>query len=155
MASEKLFKDAQTLLEMHSRHGISPFFKPIKLVSVQPGEVVFSFEVEDIYMNVSGYFHGGILAVVVDVLTFIAAGTLTDTFHGDSVEMSVRYLKGIRKGETIHVKAEAVRAGKKFFICNADFIDEDGKLAARGSQTIYHTTPSSTSTKHKNLAAKL
>lgn len=66
-----------------------------------------------------------------------------------------RYLKGIRKGETIHVKAEAVRAGKKFFICNADFIDEDGKLAARGSQTIYRTTPSSTSTKHKNLAAKL
>ncbi|KAJ8033916.1 Acyl-coenzyme A thioesterase 13 [Holothuria leucospilota] len=140
-SKEKLLTRAELMLKETRVLGLSDdasFSDHVKIVSVEPGRVDVKFEVTENLLNIRGYVHGGVLAFLVDVITFMSTSTLLPfEFSAVSLNLNTNFVKGIKHGETIYATAVAVRAGKKIIFAKVHFRDADGNLRAYGGQTIY------------------
>jgi len=76
---------------------------------------------------------GGYLAALADqVLAFAAMTVLEDNQHFRTTELSISYFNKISKGR-IAIRGSVVNRNSRLIHVSADFLREDGKLAARAT----------------------
>jgi len=112
-----------------------------KVDALAPGRAVMSLERRSEVLQQHGFFHGGVIAFLVDNATTVAAGTLADREAGQGV-LTAEYKLNFTspaKGERIVCEAQVLRPGKRMSVVEAKvFSHEKGqaKLCAVALATI-------------------
>jgi len=112
-----------------------------KIDALAPGKAVMSLQRRDEVLQQHGFFHGGVIAFLVDNATTVAAGTLVDRSVGSSVltaEYKLNFTAPAR-GERIVCEAVVLKPGKRMTVVEAKvFSHEEGeaKLCAVALATI-------------------
>lgn len=106
----------------------------LKLLEIQPGHAKLSIEILTDSLNLYGNAHGGFLFSLCD----IAAGMSTYAFEQVNVTQcsSISFLRAVNAG-TIFVESNAVHKGRKTVVNNVTISDENGRLLATATFTMF------------------
>jgi len=111
-----------------------------KIDRLAPGEAVLSLDRREEVLQQHGFFHGGVIAFLVDNATTIAAGTLIDRPGQGclTAEYKLNFLAPAR-GERIVCEAQVLKPGRRMSVVEARvFSHESGepKVCAVALATI-------------------
>jgi uncharacterized protein (TIGR00369 family) len=79
--------------------------------------------------------HGGLLATVLDEAMIYAAGS--KGLLCVSVEITVRFIKPARTGETYRLSGRVIGTKRKITFAESEIVDGDGKPVARASGKLF------------------
>lgn len=114
---------------------------------VGPGRVIMSIARRHEVMQQHGFFHGGVIAFLIDNATTCAAGTVVD--RSTQTCLTAEYKLNIlspAKGDRVVCTATVVKPGRRFTVCEAKVHchSQDGeKLVAVALATIANVAVSS------------
>ena len=95
---------------------------------------------EEQHFQPFGLVHGGVYSSLVDAAAFWAVYTQIDEHLGlTTVELKLNYLAPITEG-TMIAKGRSIKVGKTLCVGEASIENEEGKLLARGTETMMTLT---------------
>ena len=122
----------------------------VQIVSASNGRLTAEMEVTEESLNWSDSLHGGMTATLVDQLSSLALTTAlvkeedlkTETNFAKvksvSLDLSISYLNGVKKGETLLIEAKTLKFGKTIaFLCVDIFNKQTNQLVVTGKHTKY------------------
>jgi uncharacterized protein (TIGR00369 family) len=138
--------DALTEEEQQRRRAAVAQLMPATPYLAGLGVVIDRYEPDDVTLrlpfradltNDGTYYHGGVIASVIDTAGAAAAWSNHDFDKGaraSTVSMSIQYV-GAAKASDLICHAKAVRRGKELTFTEITATDADGKVVAHGIQT--------------------
>jgi uncharacterized protein (TIGR00369 family) len=117
-----------------------PFLRllDIKLDHLGPGEAEMSMIVGDKHLQTMGIAHGGVIASILDSVTWWAAFAAQDPERRApiiSVDLKLNYLSALRVGRAV-AKARCKKSGSRVYYVVGEIYDDAGRLVADGSSTL-------------------
>ncbi len=106
----------------------------MRLVTVEPGLVVWEAEAKPDYANPLGGIHGGWIATLLDSCMGCAGHTtLPAGVPYTTVDLKVNYVRAVTpKVGTIRAEGKVLHAGRKLLSTEGKLVDQNGKLYAHG-----------------------
>jgi uncharacterized protein (TIGR00369 family) len=105
------------------------------LVSVEPGQAVLEYGIDEKHANSMGTLHGGVLCAIADTAMGVAFYTvLSEEESLTTLELKINFLKPVWNGKLI-ASARVVKRGKTTGLVECDVLDEKNQLIARASST--------------------
>jgi acyl-CoA thioesterase len=102
-----------------------------------PGKCRMRLQVDPAWHNPNGVLHGGVIYTLID---YSMGGAVQPNLPPDracaTIEVKVSYLAGVREG-ALTVDTEVVRQGRNIAFLESKVRDENGKLVATGSGSMY------------------
>lgn len=117
----------------------TPFLAGLGIVfeRYEPDEVTIRLPFREDLTNDGTYFHGGVIASVIDTTGAAAAWSNHDFDKGSrasTVSMSIQYVGAAKKSDLV-CHARTVRRAKELTFTEITATDEDGRPVAHGVQT--------------------
>ncbi|MCI0856483.1 MAG: PaaI family thioesterase [Chloroflexi bacterium] len=109
----------------------------METVAREPGRSRMRMEVDPVWHNPNGVLHGGVIYTMVDYS--MGSAVQPDLPEGEycaTIEAKINYLSAVREG-TLTVDTEVVKQGRNIAFTESKVTDEQGKLVATGSGTIF------------------
>ena len=109
----------------------------METVAREPGRSRMRMEVYPVWHNPNGVLHGGVIYTMVDYS--MGSAVQPDLPEGEycaTIEAKINYLSAVREG-TLTVDTEVVKQGRNIAFTESKVTDEQGKLVATGSGTIF------------------
>ncbi len=111
-----------------------------KIEALSPGRAVLGLDRREEVLQQHGFFHGGVIAFLVDNATTIAAGTLADRTSSAvlTAEYKINFTAPAR-GERIVCEALVLKPGRRMSVVEAKVFSHEGseaKLCAVALATI-------------------
>lgn len=110
------------------------------LLEVEEGKMTVSFVVQDEMTNPAGIMHGGIAAAMMDEVIGMTTFTLGNEAFFAAANLNVDFLRPGRKGETIKVVSEIIRAGKTMIHVECRIYNEADKLISKATSNMVKTS---------------
>jgi uncharacterized protein (TIGR00369 family) len=111
----------------------NPFFERMGFEKVHSDdeEMVLRLSIREDHHNVAGNLHGGVHAAILDSIQNLVLKT---AYHCNVVIMNqnVQYLAAINKGD-IYARAKIIQKGFKTAMTEAEIMDEQNRLIAKGT----------------------
>ncbi|MGE7991011.1 PaaI family thioesterase [Pseudomonas sp. NPDC089554] len=106
-------------------------------VDVAPGRITLQARPDERHLNPAGAVHGGFAATCLDGAAALALfSTLeTDTVHA-TVDLNVKYVRPLHAGQVYQVQGWVVERTRSLAICDAQLVDDSGKLYAKATTTF-------------------
>lgn len=109
----------------------------LEAVHEEPKELVLSFCVEAWQLNPMHTMHGGMIATIVDMSMGCLSYACNGGHPNPTIEMQLRYLKGIEAGPRVYVKVCPLHIGKRMIQTQAELYQKEELVAvASGSYMI-------------------
>ncbi|MFD4180434.1 hotdog fold thioesterase [Rhodococcus sp. NPDC058514] len=110
----------------------------VELRAAERGRVVGEFAPRDWMANYVGSIQGGILISAADLLTGLAAQSLTDPGQDyRALDLKIDFVRSpALDGGPIRVEADVVRAGRRLALVDTRTVDATGALLARTSASV-------------------
>jgi uncharacterized protein (TIGR00369 family) len=110
----------------------------MSLVSVSPGQAVFTLVPDESMYNPIGAVHGGVVCTLLDSALGCALHTTLPAGKGyTSVEIKVSYLKGVRPSSgPLTATGRVVRAGSRVGFTEGEVLDASGAVVATATSTL-------------------
>jgi uncharacterized protein (TIGR00369 family) len=126
--------DGEGLLEeLRARLAASPFhtWAGMEVVEASRGSVTVMMRVEECHVNLQGFVHGGMLAILADTACGLSIRSAMDPgrLHVTS-DLDIHFLAPAVPGKLLG-HGEAVKAGRSLAFAEASIEDEAGRLLAR------------------------
>jgi uncharacterized protein (TIGR00369 family) len=117
----------------------TPFLKGLGVVfdRYEPDDVVLRLPFREDLTNDGVYYHGGVIASVVDTAGAAAAWSNHDFDKGaraSTISMSIQYVGACKKSDLV-CAARTVRRGKELTFTEITAADTDGNVVAHAVQT--------------------
>lgn len=117
----------------------TPFLAGLGIVfeRYEPDDVTIRLPFREDLTNDGTFFHGGVIASVMDTAGAAAAWSNHDFGKGSrasTVSMSIQYVGAAKKSDLV-CHARAVRRGKELTFTEITATDSDGRTVAHGVQT--------------------
>lgn len=117
----------------------TPFLAGLGIVfeRYEPDDVTIRLPFREDLTNDGTFFHGGVIASVMDTAGAAAAWSNHDFDKGSrasTVAMSIQYVGAAKKSDLV-CHARAVRRGKELIFTEITATDSDGRTVAHGVQT--------------------
>lgn len=105
-----------------------------KILEISPGHSKISVDILPDSLNLYGNAHGGFLFSICDM----ASGMSTYAYEIFNVTQSsnIQFIRGVSEG-TVLVESNSVHKGKKTVVNQVTITDEDGKLLATATFTMF------------------
>ena len=128
----------QTLLDKENYQGPSPVGNWLNGIvrEVKPGDISVEFKVRKDFTNPMGGVHGGIISAMIDDVIGMATFSLCNEYHYTSVNLVVDFLAGTKLGDTLMVRAEVIRKGRKIINVSSTIHNQDGKIVAKATSNM-------------------
>ena len=110
----------------------------LTLVQEEDGAVGATFYADECYQGWPGIVHGGVISSLLDEAT--AYVTLHLGLMCVTAEMNVSFLRPLRVGETVRVRAHAVRAARRLVEVASSIVAADGAVKARAHAKMWVLT---------------
>jgi uncharacterized protein (TIGR00369 family) len=126
-------EDADTLRELSGRLAASPFhtWAGMEVVEASPGNVTVAMQVEERHVNLQGFVHGGMLAILADTACGLSIRSALEPgrLHV-TADLDIHFLAPARPGRVLG-RGAAVKVGRSLAFAEASIEDEAGRLLAR------------------------
>ena len=110
-------------------------------VAREPGRSRMEITVDPIWHNPNGVLHGGVVYTMIDYSMGSAVQPdLPEGQYCSTIEAKINYLSAVREG-TLTVDTEVVKQGRNIAFTESRVTDDDGKLVATGSGTVFIIRP--------------
>lgn len=108
-----------------------------RLVSVEPGEVVFTCTPDESAYNPIGVVHGGLVCTLLDSVCGCAVQSLLDAGLGyTSLEIKVSYLRPVTSGSgQLRARGRVLRRGRRASFAEGEVHDGQDRLVATATST--------------------
>jgi uncharacterized protein (TIGR00369 family) len=110
------------------------------LRSVDYGRMVAEYTVREELGNVTGGLHGGMSSAMLDDLIGATVFTLGREFAHTTVNLNVDFLHAAQPGDVLTATAEVIRAGRNLIHCEGRLVSADGKIVAKCTSNLVHTS---------------
>ena len=125
--------DEGMLEDLRARLAASPFhtWAGMDVVEASAGEVTIAMQVEERHVNLQGFVHGGMLAILADtacglsIRSAMEAGRLHVT-----ADLDIHFLAPAKPGRILG-RGKAVKIGRSLAFAEASIEADDGRLLAR------------------------
>jgi uncharacterized protein (TIGR00369 family) len=109
------------------------------LLKIKRGEIEVEYKLRPEMANPTGLLHGGMQAALID--DTIGFCTVTLGYQGFliTIDAQINYLGKVKVDESVRVKANVVREGKKIVHYFAQLSTLEGKLIATGNANLLKT----------------
>jgi uncharacterized protein (TIGR00369 family) len=116
----------------------NPLFQYLGIIAehISPKKVILRLPIKYEFNQDAGVVAGGILATIADeAMAHVVLANLNETQSTATIEMNIRYLHSIKKGEIIAV-ARIIKKGRKIITVTADVSDEKKSLLAQAGASF-------------------
>ncbi|SOE21682.1 uncharacterized domain 1-containing protein [Spirosomataceae bacterium TFI 002] len=110
------------------------------LLAVENGTMTVSFVIRDEMTNPAGIMHGGIAAAMMDEVIGMTTYTLGNEAFFAAANLNVDFLRPGKKGETIKVVSEIIRAGKTMVHVECRIYNQENKLISKATSNMVKTS---------------
>ncbi|MBP1934076.1 PaaI family thioesterase [Ammoniphilus resinae] len=98
----------------------------IEVIYAEDQQAELHLPVTEKFKQVYGVLHGGVIATVIDMAMGAAfSTTLKPEEYGSTLDLNIRYLKPMT-GETLIVKSNIIRRGRRIVVLSAEALNEKG-----------------------------
>jgi uncharacterized protein (TIGR00369 family) len=125
--SDDLTTELRTRLERSSFHS----WAGMEVVSASAGEVTVAMDVEDRHVNLQGFVHGGMLAILADTACGLSIRSAMERgrLHV-TTDLDIHFLAPAGPGRLLG-RGQAVKVGRSLAFAEASIEDGEGRLLAR------------------------
>lgn len=105
---------------------------------VEAGVIEYHIQIEEKHLATPIASHGGVVASLMDSTTGISALSLVceDGFIVSTVELKLNFLAPVFLGDNLIGKSSVLSRGKRLIVTEAEVLNQDGKLVAKGMGTF-------------------
>lgn len=108
----------------------------IHLREIGDSYAVMEVTVGDLHRNYLGGAHGGLIATLVDTVSFFPRPLLPSGRCCTTVNLNVTYVRPAAVGETLTARAELVHSGRRMASIAVTVKNQADKLVAHGTTTL-------------------
>ena len=108
----------------------------IHLKEIGERHAVMTVTVSEIHRNYLGGAHGGLIATLVDTVSFFPWPLLPSGRSCTTTNLNVTYLRPAALGDTLSARAELLHVGRRMAGVSITVLNQNGKLVAHGSATL-------------------
>ncbi|HIJ81034.1 MAG TPA: PaaI family thioesterase [Desulfuromonadales bacterium] len=108
----------------------------IRLVEIGETHAIMEVEVSEIHRNYFGGAHGGLIATLVDTVSFFPRPLLPSGRACTTTNLNVNYVRPASMGEKLTAQSEIVHLGKRTATVNVKIHDSHGRLIAHGTTSL-------------------
>ncbi|WMJ68241.1 PaaI family thioesterase [Stenotrophomonas sp. 24(2023)] len=109
----------------------------LSAVEVDTGRITLEARPDERHLNPAGAVHGGFAATCLDGAAALALlSTLDATTVHSTIDLGVKYLRPLKAGQTYRVFGRVVERTRSIAICDAEVVDDSGRLHAKGTCTF-------------------
>ncbi len=108
----------------------------IRLKEIGETHAVMEVIVSDIHKNYFGGAHGGLIATLVDTVSFFPRPLLPSGVACTTTNLNVNYVRPAALGEILTARADLTHLGKRMATLTVTIQDSRGKLVAHGTTTL-------------------
>ncbi|MGY2374021.1 PaaI family thioesterase [Pseudomonas sp. SDO524_S393] len=106
-------------------------------VEASTGRITLQARPDDRHLNPAGAVHGGFAATCLDGAAALALfSTLETSTPHSTVDLNVKYVRPLRAGQAYRVNGWVVERTRSLAICDAEIVDDSGKLFAKATTTF-------------------
>ena len=121
------------LEELRVRLAASPFhiWAGMEVVEASAGEVTVAMRVEERHVNLQGFVHGGMLAILADTACGLSIRSAMEPGRLHiTADLDIHFLAPAKPGRILG-RGKAVKVGRSLAFAEASIEDDDGRLLAR------------------------
>ena len=108
----------------------------ITLTEIGDRHAVMEVEVGDGHRNYFGGAHGGLIATLVDTVSFFPRPLLPSGLSVTTTNLNVAYLRPAAVGDRLTARSELLHLGRRTASLNVRVTDQRGRLIAHGTATL-------------------
>ena len=108
----------------------------IRLTEIGDRHAVMEVEVTEKHGNYFGGVHGGLIATLVDTVSFFSRPLLPSGLLTTTANLNVAYIRPARLGDRLTARSELLHLGKRTASVTVRVTDGEGRLVAHGSATL-------------------
>jgi acyl-CoA thioesterase len=108
----------------------------IRLCEIGDRYAVMEVTVGDIHRNYFGGAHGGLLATLVDTVSFFPRPLLPSGRSCTTTNLNVNYIRPAALGDTLTARSELIHLGRRTASVRVDIVNQEGKLVTHGTATL-------------------
>ncbi len=108
----------------------------IRLTEVGDVHAVMEVEVADAHRNYYGGAHGGLIATLVDTVSFFPRPLIPSGKLLTTTGLAVSYVRAAQVGDHLSARAELLHLGRRTASLSVRVTDGRGRLVAHGTSTL-------------------
>ncbi len=108
----------------------------IRLIEIGERHAVMTVTVGEKHRNYLGGAHGGLLATLIDTVSFFPQPLLPSGTTCTTTGLSVSFIRPAAPGDILTARSELLHIGRKTASVNAQVTNQDGKLVAHGTVAL-------------------
>jgi acyl-CoA thioesterase len=108
----------------------------IHLVEIGERHAVMQVVIDDRHRNYLGGVHGGVVATLVDTVSFFPKPLLPSGQAATTVDLNVSYVRPAAVGDCLSARAELLHIGRRTASLAVRVADQQGRLVAHGTTTL-------------------
>jgi acyl-CoA thioesterase len=108
----------------------------IRLREIGDTHAVMEVTVSDIHRNYFGGAHGGLLATLVDTVSFFPRPLLPSGRACTTTNLNVSYIRPAAVGDTLTARSELIHLGHRTASVRVEITDQNGRLLTHGTVAL-------------------
>lgn len=108
----------------------------INLKEIGDSHAVMEVTVSDIHRNYFGGAHGGLIATLVDTVSFFPRPLLPSGRPCTTTNLNVTYARPAALGDILTARSDLLHLGRRMASLAIRVVNQDGKLVAHGTATL-------------------
>ncbi|HVP67306.1 MAG TPA: PaaI family thioesterase [Anaeromyxobacteraceae bacterium] len=115
-----------------------PLLKTLGIHLTEVGErhAVMEVDVADLHRNYYGGAHGGLIATLVDTVSFFPRPLVPSGLRLTTTSLTVAYIRPAKVGDHLIARSELLHLGRRTASVAARVTDGSGRLVAHGTATL-------------------
>ena len=112
----------------------------IHLREIGATHAVMDVTVGDLHRNYFGGAHGGLIATLVDTVSFFPRPLLPSGKLCTTTNLNLTFVRPAAVGDTLTARSELVHMGRRMASLAVTVVNQEGKLVAHGTTTLMITS---------------
>jgi len=108
----------------------------IRLLEIADNYAIAEVTIGDKHLNTYDGAHGGVIASLIDVVSFYPRPLLPSGLACTTSSMNMNFIRPAAHGETLTARAELTHLGKRTAMLTVTVNNSKGKLVAHGTTTL-------------------
>lgn len=108
----------------------------IHLVEIGDRHAVMQVEIDERHRNYLGGVHGGVIATLIDTVSFFPRPLLPSGQAATTVDLNVSYVRPAAVGDCLSARAELLHMGRRTASLAVRVFDQQARLVAHGTTTL-------------------
>ncbi len=108
----------------------------IQIKEIGDTHAIAEVDVSEMHKNYLGGVHGGLIATLIDTVSFFPKPLLPSGTHCTTINLNVNYVRSALIGEKLTARSELTYLGRRTATLNVYVHNSNNKLVAHGTVTI-------------------